>query len=301
MRITLDWVGVSTFRLTLGDLVIFLDAYIDRVPAAPPVGITTADITRADYILIGHSHFDHLWGAERIAARTGATVVGSYETVRLLYDSDSIGESQLIAVAGGEPVELSSEVRVRVFPSLHSCVWAKMVGAPGEACLGDLGLSCQMRRTRESRLMQMLGSGELGQEVANHLVASDRHPRSDGGALAYLIETPQGSIFWKDTSGHWSGILSNINPDLAILAAAGRGNVNGEPVQGSLAGFIADEVEMLRPRKIALCHHDNWMPPLTTLTDIEPIKHELVRRAPSVEFIEMPYLGGYRIFGQPGD
>lgn len=153
MRITLDWLGVSTFRLTIDDLVIFLDAYIDRVPAAPPVGITIADIERADYILIGHSHFDHLWGAERIAARTGATIVGSYETVRLLHDSDSIPESQLIAVAGGEPVELSSEVRVRVFPSLHSCVWAKMAGAATEACLGDLRLSCQTRRARESRLM----------------------------------------------------------------------------------------------------------------------------------------------------
>jgi hypothetical protein len=49
MRIILDWLGVSTFRLMIGDLVIFLDGYIDRVPAAPPVGITTADIERADY------------------------------------------------------------------------------------------------------------------------------------------------------------------------------------------------------------------------------------------------------------
>jgi L-ascorbate metabolism protein UlaG (beta-lactamase superfamily) len=294
MHITLDWLGVATYRLTIDDFVIFLDAYIDRVPAAPPVGITTADITRADYVFIGHSHFDHLWGAERIAAKTGATVVGSYETVRLLHDSDSIPESQLIAVAGGEPVELTSNVRVRVFPSLHSCIWAKM-GAPGEACLGDLGLSCQTRRKRESRLMQMLESGEMGREVASHLAESDRHPRSEGGALAYLIETPDGSVLWKDTSGHWTGILRDLRPDLALLAAAGRGNVNGEPVQASLAGFIATEVEVLRPRKISLCHHDNWMPPLTTATDVEPIKHELARRAPGVELIEMPYLSGHRI------
>jgi L-ascorbate metabolism protein UlaG (beta-lactamase superfamily) len=265
--------------------------------AAPPVGITTADVERADYILIGHSHFDHLWGAERIAARTGATVVGSYETVRLLHDSDAIPEAQLIAVAGGEPVQLSAEVRVRVFPSLHSCIWAKMAGAAGEACLADLDLSSQDRRGRESRLMQMLESGESSKEVAGHLAESDRHPRSDGGALAYLIETPQGSILWKDTSGHWSGILGNLSPDIALLAAAGRGNVNGEPVQGSLASFIAAEVEMLRPRKVALCHHDNWMPPLTAPTDIAPIRHELARRAPAAQLIEMPYLGAYRILG----
>src|SRR5512147_3013219 len=114
MRVTLDWLGVSTFRLAVGDLTIFLDAYIDRVPAAPPVGMTVADVARADYVLVGHSHFDHLWGAERIARRTGATVIGSHETVRLLHDKDEIPEQQLIAVAGGEPVELGAGVRVRV-------------------------------------------------------------------------------------------------------------------------------------------------------------------------------------------
>ena len=32
MTVTLDWLGVATFRLTIDDLVIFLDAYMDRVP-----------------------------------------------------------------------------------------------------------------------------------------------------------------------------------------------------------------------------------------------------------------------------
>jgi L-ascorbate metabolism protein UlaG (beta-lactamase superfamily) len=297
MRVSLDWLGTATFRLKIGDLVVFLDAYIDRVPAAPPLGITISDIDRADFVFVGHSHFDHMWGAERIAARTGATIVGSYESVRLLHDRDSVPESQLIAVAGGEPVELSPQVRVRVFPSLHSCVWASATRAAGDACLGDIGLSCQKRRSREARLGQMLEGGELGEEVTAHMAQSDRHPRSDGGALAFLIETPLGSIFWKDTSGHWSGILQSLRPDFALLAAAGRGNVDGEPVQGSLASFVAREVEILRPRKLALCHHDNWMPPLTASTDTGPIKHELARAAPSVEFIEMPYLADYRIFG----
>ena len=44
MRVTLDWLGVATFRLTVGERVIFLDAYMDRVPAAPPVGLSAADV-----------------------------------------------------------------------------------------------------------------------------------------------------------------------------------------------------------------------------------------------------------------
>src|ERR1700740_2506993 len=116
MRITLDWLGVATYRLVIDGIVIFLDADVDRVPAAPPVGMTTADIVRADYVFIGHSHFDHLWGAERIAAQTGASAVGSYQTVRLLHDSDLVPEYQLIAVAGGGPGGGSPHGRGRGFP-----------------------------------------------------------------------------------------------------------------------------------------------------------------------------------------
>src|SRR4029079_4730769 len=77
---TLDWYGCATFRLTIDDLVVFLDAYIDRAPGAPGTGLTADDVYRPDWILAGHSHFDHLWGAERIARNTGATIVGSYES-----------------------------------------------------------------------------------------------------------------------------------------------------------------------------------------------------------------------------
>jgi L-ascorbate metabolism protein UlaG (beta-lactamase superfamily) len=296
MRVTLDWLGVSTFRLTIGDLVLFLDAYVDRVAAAPPVGLTTADVERADFVLVGHSHFDHLWGAERIAARTGATVIGSHETVRLLHDADAIPETQLMAVAGGEPIHLADGVRVRVFPALHSCIWATMPGSADEACLGDVGIAHQEREGRVSRLMDMLHAGALGADVAQHLAASDRHPRGDGGALAYLIETPAGTIFWKDTSGHWSGLLRGLRPDVALLAATGRGNADGEPVQGTLADFVASEVELLRPATVVLCHHDDWMPPLTRPVEVPPIRHALAQRAPGARLIEMDYLAGYSLF-----
>ncbi len=34
MTATLDWMGCATFRLTLDEQVVMLDAYIDRVPSA---------------------------------------------------------------------------------------------------------------------------------------------------------------------------------------------------------------------------------------------------------------------------
>ncbi len=144
MSVTLDWLGVSTYRLVVDDLVISLDAYIDRNPLATPVGMRVADVQRADYVLVGHSHFDHLWGAERIAHQTGATIIGSHESVRLM-EIEEVPDEQLVAVAGGERIRLSDSVSVRVFPSQHSCIWST-AGASGEVCLGDLCLTLDERQ-----------------------------------------------------------------------------------------------------------------------------------------------------------
>ena len=77
MSAILDWYGCATFRLVLDDLVVFLDAYIDRVPGAPGTGLRADDVERADWIVVGHSHFDHLWGAahEFLAAIFGPNPV----------------------------------------------------------------------------------------------------------------------------------------------------------------------------------------------------------------------------------
>ncbi len=291
MDVQLEWLGVSTFRLTLGSLVVFLDAYVDRVPSAPPVGITSAEVERADYILVGHSHFDHLFGAATIAAKTGATIVGSYESTRLMSDA-GVDERQLMAVSGGEPVQLAPDIRVQVLPSLHSCIWTRSGESVDEECLGDLGVSHQERLGRLSarRTERMANEG-----IRAHLAATGPQPRGDGGALAYVIQTPEGSILWKDTSGHWSSLLGERRPDVAILAAAGRGNVDGEPIQGSLADFVAAEVDLLGPCRVLLCHHDNWMPPFTREVDIEPIRRRLSAAAPSSELIEVDYLEPYPV------
>ena len=298
MTVTLDWLGVSTFRLIVDDLVVFLDAYMDRVPAAAPVGLSAAQVDRADYILVGHSHFDHLWGAERIAHNTGASVIGSHESVRLM-QIEEVPEDQLIAVSGGERIRLSDRVTVQVFPSQHSCIWST-AGGPDEVCLGDLGITLQERQARlDERETQRQASTQPGMaDVTAHRQQCTQRPRGEGGAFAYLIETPEGSILWKDTSGHWTGILRDLRPDVALLAAAGRGNIDGDPVQGTLAQFIAREADLLRPRRAVLCHHDDWMPPNTRPTDIAPIREELARQAPRVQLVEMGYLEGVPILAR---
>jgi len=294
MTATLDWYGCATFRLTIGSLVVFLDAYIDRVDGAPGPGLVADDIDRCDFIVVGHSHFDHLWGAERIARRTGAKIIGSFETVRVM-ETQGIPLDQLIPVAGGERIRLSPEVLVSVFPSLHSCVWAhRTMPSPGEVCIGDLGVTYAERQERMADLINWFAS--FDSEAIEHLQISNQGARGDGGALVYAFDTPEGQLLYQDTSGYWTGMASGLHPDVAIIAAAGRGNIDGEPIQGSLAQFVAREASLLRPKRVILSHHDDWLPGFSTPTDVKPIREELARFAPAVTLDELTYLDSHPVF-----
>ncbi len=301
MTTTLDWYGCATYRMRTAGLTMFLDAYIDRMQGAE--GPTdddgqplTADVVdQCDWVVIGHSHFDHLYGAERIMANTSATLIGSYETVRVM-EQAGVPLNRMICVGGGETIDLGNGATVAVYPSQHSCVWshAAMEG-PGEVCLGDLGVTWQEQRVRFEALTKHLAG--LGDAATDHLRASapGHSERGDGGALVFFFETPDGTVLFQDTSGHWSGVLRDLRPDVALLGAAGRGNIDGQPIQGSLAQFVARQADLLRPAKVVLTHHDNWMPGFSAPTDVAPIREELARTVPRTELIELDYLDGTTI------
>ena len=286
---TIDWLGTATFRLTIGNLVLFLDAYMDRVAAAPPVGLRAAEVERADFVLVGHSHFDHLAGAEIIAANTGARIIGSNETCRVMRER-GVPREQLLASQGGERHRLADGITVRVFPSLHACTWILGTQPSDEEVHGSTGLTQDERAEQPGLNNHIMSVAAEHPEIMEHIRAS-AGSTSDGGALVYLIETPQGSIFYQDTSGCWTGVLAQIRADVAILAASGRANIDGEPIQGSMAQFIAREASMLRAKTVVLGHHDDWMPPVTNANfDIEPVRREL--SAAGANLVEQGYLAG---------
>jgi L-ascorbate metabolism protein UlaG (beta-lactamase superfamily) len=294
MTTTLEWLGTATFRLTIGELVIFLDAYMDRVPAAPPVGLSTADVSRADFVLVGHSHFDHLAGAEVIAANTGAKIIGSHESCRVMRER-GVPDAQLLPSSGGERHRLAADVTVLVFPSLHACTWIMTDSGAGDEDHGHIGLTLDERAAVPGGLAERIRSAALsgteeGRAILDHIQTS-AGSFSDGGSLVYLIETPDGAIFYQDTSGCWTGVLAGIRADSAILAASGRANVDGEPIQGSMAQFIAMEAKLLGARKVVLGHHDDWMPPVTRAEfDMGPVRAQLATEASWATLIETAYL-----------
>lgn len=298
MAVTLDWLGTATWRLTIDDLVLYLDAYVDRVPDAPPVGLSAKDVAKADYVLAGHSHFDHLAGAEVIAANTGAKIIGSHETCRVMREK-GVEDAQLMPSSGGERHQLADGVTVRVLPSVHSCTWILTDAASGVEEQGHTGLTQAERAACPGlvqRITEVVAEGTDVSRVLLQHVQGSAGSLSDGGPLVYHIETPGLSVFFQDTSGCWTGVLDEVEADVAILAAAGRANVNGEPIQGSMAQFIAMEAKRVGARQVFIGHHDNWMPPVTPVEfDMTPVRQELERAAPEASLAEVGYLEATRL------
>ena len=82
------------------DLVLLIDPWLDDNPLAT---MKAEDITKADYIIATHNHFDHVNDIPIIAKNTGATVVGIVETAE---DLASKGCSKTLGCNIGGTVKL---------------------------------------------------------------------------------------------------------------------------------------------------------------------------------------------------
>lgn len=124
--LSLTWLGTAGFRLELEGAVVYTDPYLTRVPwrdvmsrrpALPSERIVAAHVTRADAVLVGHTHFDHALDVPLISARTGCQVYGSESLQTLMGLHGLAGRATLV-----EPHRIYEigPFQVSFVPSLHS-------------------------------------------------------------------------------------------------------------------------------------------------------------------------------------
>lgn len=94
----LTWHGHSAFSLTTssGHKLLF-DPWLDDNPAAD---IKSGDIAAADFILVSHGHADHFADVVKIARRTNASVLATYELVAHCMDQ-GVKHGHGMSIGGG--------------------------------------------------------------------------------------------------------------------------------------------------------------------------------------------------------
>lgn len=120
------WLGVAGFELTYEGHTLLIDPYLTRAglwsylrgPLTVNEARLEAELPKADAIVVGHSHFDHVMDVPSIAARTGAVVIGSSSTANLMR-LRGLAEAQIRECHGREVIDVGP-FTVTMVPSVHS-------------------------------------------------------------------------------------------------------------------------------------------------------------------------------------
>src|SRR6516164_6173946 len=119
--LTVRWYGTSNYELNFRDRVVLLDTFYDRGPRMRNVGFRPDEVERADAVLIGHPHYDHISDAAQVAQQTGATVVVHPLGADVL-TRGGLDINRIVDVTGrgeGEVLEFP-EFTLRVIHGLHA-------------------------------------------------------------------------------------------------------------------------------------------------------------------------------------
>lgn len=274
--VRLKHLGAAGWEISAGDLTILLDPYLSRLryrgrfgnvdaPASvsdtrpvfgpdddlvPDTATIDAHITRADYILHSHSHFNHTLDMPYIAGRTGARVIGTESTINLARGG-GVPEPQLFPVRGGEDYDFGA-FSVKILPSLHSALNGK--------------------HYFDSRVVprNFRGPRRMDSDI-------------EGGTLAYLLRVAGHGILWFGSMNYIEREVQGLRPDVAMIAAA-RQRLEIHDYTGRLVRALG------RPRLVIATHWDEQSLPFGApqdqrLREAEVFVREVKRVSPRTRVI----------------
>jgi L-ascorbate metabolism protein UlaG (beta-lactamase superfamily) len=235
------WVGFSNFELVYNGRILLLDAYYDRGSFFPPLGVKAADLKKADVILLGHGHVDHMSDAASIGARTGAMVVGApLTTEKLMTQPIPAGQIKTVTGKGGELLKFNG---FTVEPIL---------GRHGEP---DRQVSEVIGKAVDS-LLPMPTLEQKAEETAIRARGTGGPRLLTEGTLAYLITLDDGfRIMYRDSAG----VVTDL--EKAAMARVGRVDLaitalRADYLPSLTAKQAMEYMQIYRPDVIMPAHHD---------------------------------------------
>jgi L-ascorbate metabolism protein UlaG (beta-lactamase superfamily) len=235
------WAGYSNFELAYGGKIILLDAYFDRGSNYPPLGFKARDVARADVILIGHGHFDHMSDAASVGIRTGATIVGAPVTTDKLAAQDVPGARiRTVTGRGGEVIRFDG-FSVEPILARHGQP-DPQVTTVLEGALSALSSEPGAAEEAEERAIRARG-------VSDPRVIAE-------GTIAYLITLDSGfRIMYRDSGGRVTdqekaAMARARGVDLALVAVA------AEYLMPLTARQGLEHMRLYKPEVYMPAHHD---------------------------------------------
>lgn len=272
----LRWLGTAGYELTVGKTTLLLDPFVSRPGLLRLLSgrALYSDLSegrryypKADYVLTGHSHYDHLLDVPEIALRTGAAVAGSQSTCALA-KARGVPEARVREVpASGAKLKLG-DFEVRFVPSLHGRFLLGREPLPGEITHCDHG---------------------------GHLSARGYRV---GGTFGIWMKAGDLTVYHNGSADLIDAELEGLRADVLILGLAGR---------FATRDYVERLCRLLRPRWIVPTHYDAFFEPLSKGLSLLPgidlrgFFRQAARFAPGAPVVMPPYedvaafpLGGFR-------
>jgi len=279
--VVLKYLGTAGWEISDGTTAILIDPYLSRINgpappggssshslagdtrkaygwndvAAPDVAAIDSHIQRADFVLVTHTHYDHILDVPHIALKTGATVIGTESTENVMR-AYGVPEAQLLTVRGGEDYQFGS-FSLKVIPSIHSPLDHKHYFSSATAPAG----------------------------MKAPLTLEQIHP--EGGTLAYLIRFHGHQILAFGGMNYIEREIMGLEPDVALIgAAASRKEIY------DYSGRLMRDLHY--PALVLPTHWDNFLAPYgasqqPALDALQSFVQEIVAASPKTRVIVPKY------------
>lgn len=266
------WTGYANFELVYAGQILLLDAYFDRGSMYPSLGFKAADVKRADVLLLGHGHVDHMSDAASVGIRTGAIVVGApVTTEKLLTQSIDPKQVRTVTGRGGELLQFS--------------------GFKVEPILGRHGEPPHDVVEAFDHALKLVAPKATPEQVAERAAirargTSDKRVLAEG-TIAFLITLDNGfRIMFRDSGGrvtdYEKAAIERVGRvDLALVA------VSAAFLQPLTMQQALEHVRTYKPDVYVPAHHDGpydnlWRP-------IEPLTQALKDEMPNLVTVSRNY------------
>jgi L-ascorbate metabolism protein UlaG (beta-lactamase superfamily) len=231
--VKIRWLGTAGFAIESAGTTLLIDPYVTRAslsrcvvaPLWSDERAVREYVPRADAIVVGHTHFDHVLDVPSIARITGAKVFGSRSCVSLCRAAN-IAESQLRDVESEALMrDVVAEVgpfRLTFVPSVHANILLGKVPFPGDIADCDhIPLRAEAYRC--------------------------------GAVFSLQIDVAGQRIFHLGSANLVESTLAPREVDLLLLCVAGWTTTER---------FTTRVMRALSPRRVLLSHWDNFLRPM---------------------------------------